>query len=429
MLMIRRRKGSNARLKNLEQRRWSLMGKTILVLGTMDTKGLEFAYVKEKIMEKGHGVIVVDAGILGASQLEPDISHEDVARAAGTSIRDVVAQGQEGVAIELMTKGAARIVEGLYHSGKFDGILALGGTMGTSLATAVMRRLPIGIPKVMVSTVASSDTRVYIDHKDIVMIPSVADIVGLNPVTKRVLALAAGAISGMVLSDPGPITSEKPLIGLTLHGDLMPCMRRCKGMLEEKGYEVVVFAAVGSGGKTMEELIDQGVIRGVFDLVTHEIACHLFGGICDAGPARLEAAGKKGVPQLVTPAKTDILSFSTGLGLPERFKGRRVWMHNPDLGLVRLNKEEMSLVGEIMAEKLNQSVGPTAVIIPKHGLSSYGKGWEEFYDEEADLALFEILKRKLKPEIRVFEVDAHVNDRLFAERATEQLHQLMQQAY
>jgi uncharacterized protein (UPF0261 family) len=330
-----------------------------------------------------------------------------------------------GVAIELMTKGASSIVQGLYDSGKFHGILSLGGSMGTSLATAVMRTLPIGIPKVMVSTMASSDTRVYLDNKDIVMMPSVADIVGLNPVTKRVLSIAAGAISAMVFSDPGPVSSEKPLIGLTLHGDLMPCMRLSKGMLEAKGYEMVVFAAVGSGGKTMEELIEQGVINGVFDLVTHEIACHLFGGLCDAGRSRLEAAGKKGIPQLVVPGKTDILTFGAGLGLPERFKGRKIWMHNPDLGLVRLNKEEMVLVGESMVEKLNRTVGPTAVIIPKLGLSAYGKGWEAFYDEEADFALFEILK-KLKPEIQVVEVDAGINDRIFAEKATDLLEQLMQ---
>ena len=402
------------------------MLKTILLLGTMDTKGLEFGYVKDKITEKGHNTIVLDAGVLGTPLLEPDISHEEVAQAAGTSVRDLVAQGKEGVAIELMTKGALSIVQGLYHSGKIDGILALGGSMGTSLATAVMRSLPIGIPKLMVSTMASSDTRPYLDNKDIVMMPSVADIVGLNRVTKRVLAIAAGAIVGMVTADPGPIRSDKPLIGLTLHGDLMSCMYACKSMLEEKGYEMAIFAAVGSGGKTLEELIEHGVIDGVFDLVTHEIACHLYGGLCDAGPFRLEAAGRKGIPQLIVPGKVDIVSFSTGLGVPERFEGRKAWMHNPDLGLIRLNKEEMSLVAEVMVEKLNKSVGPTAVIIPRRGLSAYGKGWEHFYDEEADLALFEILKNGLKPEIQVVELDAHIKDSLFAERATELLDEMMQ---
>lgn len=401
------------------------MEKTILLLGTLDTKGLEYGFVKQKITEQGHRAVVLDAGILGTPLLEADIPHEEVAQAAGTTIKDLVAQGKEGVAIELMTRGARSIVHGLHHSGKIDGILALGGSMGTSLATAVMRSLPIGIPKVMVSTMASSDTRPYLDNKDIVMIPSVADIVGLNRVTKRVFAIAAGAILGMVTSDPGPIPSEKPLIGLSLHGDLMPCMSLSKTMLEEKGYEVVIFAAVGSGGKSLEELINQGIIDGVFDLVTHEIACHLFGGLCDAGPSRLEAAGRKGIPQLIVPGKVDIITFSTGLGVPERFKGRKPWMHNPDLGLVRLNKEEMSLVGETMVEKLNKASGPTAVVIPRRGLSGYGKGWEEFYDEGADFALFDILKKRLKPEIRVVEIDAKINDKVFAEKAIDLVDELM----
>lgn len=401
------------------------MVKTILLLGTMDTKGSEFGFIKEKITEQGHRAVVLDAGILGTPLLEADIPHEEVAQAAGTTIKDLVAQGKEGVAIELMTKGATSIVQGLHHSGKIDGILALGGSMGTSLATAVMRSLPIGIPKVMVSTMASSDTRPYLDNKDIMMIPSVADIVGLNRVTKRVFAIAAGAIIGMVTSDPGPIPSEKPLIGLSLHGDLMPCMSLSKTMLEEKGYEVVIFAAVGSGGKSLEELINQGIIDGVFDLVTHEIACHLFGGLCDAGPSRLEVGGRKGIPQLIVPGKVDIITFSTGLGVPERFKGRKRWMHNPDLGLIRLNKEEMSLVGETMVEKLNKAIGPTAVIIPRRGLSDYGKGWEEFYDEEADVAFFDILKKRLKPDIKVVEIDAKINDKLFAERAIDLLDELM----
>jgi len=404
------------------------MKKNILLLGTMDTKGREFGYVKERIIEEGHRTIVVDAGILGTPLLAADISREKVAQAAGTDIQDLISQGKEGVAIELMTRGASSLVQELYNSGKFDGILALGGSMGTSLATAVMRSLPLGIPKVMVSTMASCDTRPYLDNKDIVMFPSVADIVGLNRLTKRVLTIAVGAIIGMVTADPGPIQSEKPLIGLTLHGDLMPCMHTCKSLLEKKGYEVVIFAAVGSGGKSLEELIEKGLINGVFDLVTHEVACHLFGGLCDAGPHRLEAAGRKGVPQLIIPGKVDTISFSGKLGPPPTFKDRKTWMHNPDLGLIRLNKEEMSLVGEIMAEKLNKAIGPTAVIIPKRGVSGYGKGWEEFYDGEADLAFFNILKKRLKPEISVLEVDAHINDRLFAERATDLLDELMHKA-
>jgi len=343
------------------------MGKTIVLVGTLDTKGVEFGYVREKVIEQGHRAIVVDVGVLGSPLLEPDITHDDVAQAAGTTIQDIISQGKEGVAIELMTKGAVSIIQGLYHSGKIDGIISLGGSMGTSLATAVMRALPIGIPKVMVSTMASSDTRPYVDTKDIVMIPSIADIVGLNRITKRILAIAAGAVIGMAEADPGPITSDKPLIGLTLHGDLNSGMRLIKAILETMGYEVVVFAATGSGGKTLEEWIEQGIIDGVFDLATHEVACYLFGGLCDAGPSRLEAAGKKGIPQLVVPGKLDIVSFSVARGIPRRFEGRSLWMHNPDLGVIRLNKEEMTLIGKVVAEKLNKTIGPTAVIIPKRG--------------------------------------------------------------
>lgn len=404
------------------------MGKTIVLVGTLDTKGVEFGYVREKIIEQGHRAIVVDVGVLGSPLLEPDITHDDVAQAAGTTLQGIISQGKEGVAIELMTKGAVSIIQGLYHSGKIDGIISLGGSMGTSLATAVMRSLPTGVPKVMVSTMASGDTRPYVDTKDIVMIPSIADIVGLNRITKRILAIAAGAVIGMAQTDPGPIPSDKPLIGLTLHGDLNPGMRSIKAILEAMGYEVIVFAATGSGGKTLEEWIEQGIIDGVFDLVTHELACHLFGGLCDAGPSRLEAASKKGIPQLVVPGKLDITTFSVARGIPQRFEGRRPWMHNPDLGVIRLNKEEMTRIGEVVVEKLNKAIGPTAVIIPKRGLSAYGGGWEDFYDAEADSALFELLKKNLKPEIIVVEVDAHINDKLFIEKATTLFDELMHKA-
>lgn len=401
------------------------MGKRILLLGTMDTKGEEFGYVKRKINEKGFDTLVLDAGVLGVPKLEADISNQEVALASGISLEAIIAQGKEGVALEKMIEGTTNLVQQLYNSSKINGILSLGGSMGTSLATAVMRSLPIGIPKLMVSTMASGDTRGYIDNKDIVMLPSVSDIVGLNRLSKRVLSIAAGAITGMVAADPGPIAGEKPLIGLTLHGDLMPCMYLTKKILEEKGYEVVIFAAVGSGGKTFEELIDLGVIDGAYDLVTHEIVCHLFEGLCDAGPSRLEAAGKKGIPQIVIPGKVDVVSFSATSGVPVRFKGRKTWMHNPDLGVVRLNKDEMSLVADKMVEKLNQAIGPTTVVIPVKGLSSYGKGWEAFYDEEADFSFFNILEKGVRSDIRVVRVDAAINDELFAKKATDLLHDMM----
>jgi uncharacterized protein (UPF0261 family) len=398
------------------------MQKTIVLLGTLDTKGIEFRYVKEKIIEQGCHVIVVDAGILGKPLLEPDITREQVAQAAGLSIQNLASSGDENKAIEQMSKGATAIVHELYQSGKLDGILSLGGTMGTALATAAMRALPIGVPKVMVSTVAAWDTRSYLGAKDITMIPPVADIVGLNRITKRMLSTAAGAVVGMVQADPGPVPSEKPLIGVTLHGDMMHCMYVIKEMLEERGYEVIVFAAVGTGGRALEEWVEQGLIDGVLDLVTHEVAANVCSGLCDAGPHRLEAAGRKGIPQVITPAKSEgAFCFNPTLGTPEHVTGRKVWVHSPVVATVRLNKEEMFVLGKVMAEKLNRATGPTAVVIPKKGFSCRDIEGNDWHDPEANLAFIQALKTGLRPEIELVELDAHIDDRIFAEKAAHLL--------
>ena len=402
------------------------MEKTIVLLATLDTKGIELGYFRERIIEQGHKVIVVDVGILGTPLLKPDITREEVAQAAGTKLEEIVSLGKRAEAMRLMTEGAVKIVHRLYQSGRLDGIASLGGTTGTALACAVMRSLPIGIPKVMVSTVASADTRPYLDTKDIVMIPSVTDILGLNRITKRILATAAGAIAGMVGSDPGPIPSDKPIIGVTIHGNLMPCVYSAKAILEAKGYEVIGFPAAGIGGKTLEEWIEQGLIDGVFDLVTRELVDNIFGGLCDAGPSRLEAAGRKGIPQLVAPGDADSISLNMTQEIPQRWKGRRLYWHNLVFGGVQANKDEMILVAKVMAEKLNKAIGPTAVIIPRRGFSYYGEDWRR--DPAADSAFVEVLKSSLKPEVAVVEVDARVNDELFAQKAAILLDELMRRA-
>ena len=314
---------------------------------------------------------------------------------------------------------------------EFETILSLGGTMGTYIGTAVMRALPLGIPKVMVFTQASGDTPPYVGTKDIIMIPSVADIFGLNRITKNMLTLDAGAIVGMVKvarSPVSPVPSDKPLIGLTVHGDFMPCANFIIELLEQKGYEVVVFHAVGIGGKTLEEWVEQGLLSGVFDLVTTEVLQHMFGGLYDAGPTRLEAAGANGIPQLVAPGKIDTITFDPNLGIPERFKGRKLYAHTPARVGVPTTKEERALLGKVMAEKLNKAIGPTAVIIPKKGFSGVDKEDNEWHDPEANLAFTEALKKNLKQGIRVVEVDAHINDKLFAETAATLLDKLMHEA-
>ena len=402
------------------------MEKTIVLIGTLDTKGAEYGYIRDRIVEQGCRVIVVDVGILGKPLFQPDITREQVAQAAGVSIAQVASSGEEGEAIQPMSEGAVKIVQELHRSGKLDGILALGGSMGTMLGTAAMRALPLGIAKVMVSTQASGDTRPYVGTKDIVMIPSLADIVGLNRITKNVLTVAAGAVVGMVNAAAGPVPSDKPLIGLTLHGDLMPCANSVMELLEQRGYEVVVLHAIGIGGRTLEEWIEQGLLDGVFDLVTTEVLQRMFGGLYDAGPTRLEAAGTKGIPQLVAPGKADIITFDMTQGVPEHLRGRKLSVHTPVRVVARTTKEERAELGRVMAEKLNKAIGPTAVIIPKQGFSAADKEGNDWYDPEANLALIDALKRELKPEIKLVEVDANINDKLFAETAAILLHELMQ---
>jgi len=400
------------------------MKKTIVLVGTLDTKGEEYAYVRDKILELGCQVIVVDAGVLGVPPFQPDITREQVARAAGMKMEDILTLG-EGEAIQTMARGATQIADELYRSGKLDGILSLGGSMGTSLATAIMRTLPVGVPKVMFSTVATLNTPAYVGTKDIAMIHSVADVVGLNRMTRRMLATAAGAVVGMVQADPGLAKSEKPLIGITLHGDLMPCARQVKKLLEDKGYEVIFFAATGPGGRAFEEWIGNGLIDGVFDLTAHEMVDNVFGGLEDAGPSRLEAAGRMRLPQLVAPGKTDMFTYKASEEPPERWRGRKNFLHNPEIRCIRTTGEEMAQVAKIMAEKLNKATGPTAVIVPLKGVAGRDREGDDWYDPQGILSFTDSLKRTLRPGIELIAVDAHINDELFGETAASLLHELM----
>ena len=401
------------------------MNKTIVLVGTLDTKGEEYAYVRDRIIELGCQVIVVDAGVLGAPLFQPDITREQVAQAAGMKMEDILTL-DEGEAIQTMAKGATQIVQELYRSGKLDGILSIGGSMSTSLGTATMRTLPVGVPKVMFSTVATLNTSVYVGTKDIAMIHSVVDVLGLNRMTLRMLATAAGAIVGMVQADPGPVKSDKPLIGITLHGDLMPCAKQVKKLLEAKGYEVIFFAATGPGGMALEEWIGNGLIDGVFDLTTHELVDHVYGGLEDPGPSRLETAGQMSLPQLVAPGKLDMFTYSSSEEPPERWRGRKNFLHNPEIRCIRTAGEEMAQVGKVMAEKLNKATGPTAVIVPLKGVAGHDREGDDWYDPQGILSFIDSLKRTLRPGIEVIEVDAHINDKLFGETAATLFDELMQ---
>ena len=403
--------------------------KTIVLVATFDTKGQECLYVKNLISEKNFVVTTIDVGTGARGELvfPPDYPKEEVVKAAESSMEEILSLGEGGQEIrimEIMARGATKICQQLHQSGRLNGIISLGGTMGTNLGTTVMRSLPFGIPKVMLSTVASADTRPFVSTSDIVMIPSIADIAGLNQIMETMLTRAAGAVMGMV--DTGePKVSGRPLIGITNIGGTIKCAAQVKKRLEEKGYEVVIFHANGIGGRAMEELIEQGVIKAVFDLSPNEVVDHLYGGWGDAGPTRLEVAGRKGIPKLIGPANTDHIVYPSRDKIPERFRHHHVHPHGPSIFSLRTKKREMEEIAEVIAKKLNRASGPTAVILPLKGLSFLDLVDEGFVDQEANFAFFKTLKRNLKPEIEVKEMDAHVNDESFAEEAAKMLYRLM----
>jgi uncharacterized protein (UPF0261 family) len=325
-----------------------------------------------------------------------------------------------GEAVAAMSRGAALLLPELHAQGRFDGVIALGGSGGTSVACAGMRALPLGVPKVMVSTVAGGDVSGYVGVTDIVMIPSIVDVAGLNRISRGVFARAAGAICGMVGTEV-PAGQDKPLIAASMFGNTTPLVEAARAILEASGYEVLVFHCTGNGGRTMEALIDSGQVVGVLDLTTTEWADELVGGVFAAGPARLEAAARRGVPAVVAPGCLDMVNFWAPETIPARFEGRTLYPHNPNVTLMRTNVEENRRLGEIIAGKLNASTAPVTVLLPTRGLSMIDAPGGPFWSPEADGALFQALKSHLEPHVSVIELDCNINDPLFAETSAKTL--------
>ena len=391
--------------------------KVILCIGTLDTKGPELQYVKQLIEQKrGYKALVMDTGSLGAAFFTPDITAEEVAQAAGRTIQEVRDLKEAGPAAKIMTLGATKIVRTLYRSGKFQGVISIGGGMGSGVASAVMRELPIGMPKFMLSSqkIVQAGIRNYVGTKDIVVMPSVADIAGFNRLTRDALRKSVGALLGMMETAESEV-SEKPLVFMTMTGLSTGCGLRVKSYLEDQGFEVAVFHTIGVGGRTFEELVRCYPVKGVVELGLNEIGNELFGGLASAGPNRLEAAGEKGIPQIITPGCIDIINFLAPETLPDRYKDRPLCFHNPQATLPRLNAEEFRLVGETVSKKLNLAAGPVRVLIPIRGFSSLDCEGNIFYDPITDRAFIDSLKSSLKETIEVREVDAHINDVAFAD--------------
>ncbi|HEV3142669.1 MAG TPA: Tm-1-like ATP-binding domain-containing protein [Gemmataceae bacterium] len=402
---------------------------SVLLIGTLDTKGNEIAFVRDLLREAGVGVTVLDAGVLGEPSFVADIPREQVFEAAGTTLARVQKQADRGQAIEAAARGAAKIALDLHAADQITGVLALGGSAGTTIGTAAMRALPFGVPKLMVSTLASGQVQPYVGVRDIMMMHSVVDISGLNRISRTVLANAAAAMFGMVqhpVSREPKASADKPLLAATMFGVTTPCVEAGRKMLEANGFEVLVFHATGAGGRTMESFISDGLIRGVLDITTTELADELVGGILSAGKDRLTAAALLGIPQVISLGALDMVNFGPPESVPEKFTGRRFYRHNPNVTLMRTTPEENDALGKEIAEKASAAKGKTAILVPKKGVSAIDREGQPFWWPEADAALFQSLRHWLSPHVELIELDLHINDGEFAETAARTLLRMME---
>jgi len=397
----------------------------VVLLGTLDTKGREYAFLRERLLEHDVEVTVVDAGIHEPIGLEPDIARDEVAREAGTDVSALAAAGDRGAAVTAMAEGAEAIVLDLHARGLLDGILALGGSGGSSIAARAMRALPVGVPKLLVSTVASGDTRPYVGAVDVTMMYSVVDISGVNSVSARIMANAAGAIAGMATVTL-PKVDGKPLVAATMFGVTTPCVTHARERLEELGYEVLVFHATGAGGQSMEALVTGGFVSGVLDVTTTELADELVGGVLSAGPDRLEAAGAAGVPQVVSLGALDMVNFGPRETVPPQFEGRNIYVHNPTVTLMRTTPGECSELGRIIGRKLSAASGPTALFVPLGGVSMIAAPGQPFHDADADAALRAGLQETIG-DVEVHEREEEINEPAFATAMADRLHELIQE--
>jgi uncharacterized protein (UPF0261 family) len=397
---------------------------TVVLLGTLDTKGSEYEFLRGQLRAHGVDGMLVDAGSGGAPLVEPDIGAAEVAAAAGAELAALTDRGE---AVETMGRGAEAVVRRLYEEGRLQGILALGGSGGTSIATRAMRALPVGVPKLMVSTMASGDTRPYVGEVDIAMMYSVVDISGINAISERILANAAAAIAAMAQVEVPEHAEARPLIGATMFGVTTPCVTRARERLEELGYEVLVFHATGSGGRSMEALARGGFFVGVLDSTTTELADELVGGVLSAGPERLDAAGELGLPQVVSLGALDMVNFGPLDTVPERFRSRNLYEHNPTVTLMRTTPDECLELGRTIGRKLSAARGPVALFVPLRGVSMIAVEGGPFHDPAADEALRAGLRETLSDAVEVHELDLDINDPAFAEAMADRLHELVRE--
>lgn len=400
-----------------------------MLLGTLDTKGFEYGYLRDRVKEAGVDVVVVDAGILGEPLIVPDVTRQEVAAAAGADVQALADARDRPTAIETMGRGAAAIVCRLYAENRLDALGALGGTGGTAIATRAMRALPLGVPKLMVSTVASGDVSAYVDTTDVTMMHSVVDVAGINRISARIFTNAARALAGLTAETGAPPNTEKPLVVASMWGVTTPCVTTARERLEELGYDVLVFHQTGVGGKSMEELIAAGLVDGVLDATPTELVDELVGGIWSSGPERLETAGRLGIPQVVSLGALDVIAISSsGLPdpLPERFRDRPIYVHDELMVASRATPDECRELAALVAGKLNAATGPTVLFVPLRGFSLLTTEGQVLNDMVADEALISTLREHIdQTKVEVHEVDVDINDPAFALAMAERLHELV----
>ena len=397
------------------------MGKTIVITGSLDTKGKEFSFLRELIQKEGLETLVIDFGVMGEPAFAPDITRQEVAKAGGGDLTSLTSGEHKDEAMRVMAAGLAVVVRRLFDQGRLDGIIGMGGGGGTSLSTMAMRALPVGVPKVMVSTLGGGDVSAYVGTRDITFIPSIVDVAGFNRISRAIYANAAGAIAGMVKMEKSKGDDEKPLVAASMFGNTTLAVDRARAVLETHGFEVLVFHATGTGGKTMEGLISDGHIAASLDITTTELADEVCGGVLSAGPERCLAASRAGIPAVLVPGCVDMANFWAMNTVPDKYKSRKLYQWNPNITLLRTNAEENKRIGEMIAAAANAATAPVAILIPLKGVSQLDSTGGAFWDPQADQTCFEAIKRDLRPGIPVIEMDNNVNDSEFADRAAQTL--------
>jgi uncharacterized protein (UPF0261 family) len=400
----------------------------IIIVGAFDTKGAEYQFLRDRILSQGQAVLTINTGAMGSTDLFPvEIGADAVARAGGGDLDSLRANKDRGQAMAVMAAGAAAVVRRLHAEGRVAGMIGMGGSGGSSVVTAAMRALPVGLPKVCVSTVAGGDTAPYVGLKDVTLIPSITDLAGLNRISRIILTRAAGAIVGMVNAELPDTRDDRPIIAASMFGNTTACVDHCRQLLDAAGYEVLVFHATGTGGRTMESLIDEGLVDACLDITTTEWADTVCGGVFDAGEDRLSAPGRRGIPHLIVPGCIDMANFGPLATVPQKYReaGRKLYEWNPSVTLMRTNVDENRRMGQVFAEKANAAKGPVAFLIPLRGVSILDADGQPFCDRGVDQAMFTTLKENLRSGIEVVELDRNINDPEFAQKAVEMILQLI----